>query len=82
LPKVDCAGSDDPVCVPVEAVTDPTYKFPPCTFTGQPGVCAPSCIVDAIPNGNLLGRGNCANPDDKCALCKNPLTGQPTGACP
>jgi hypothetical protein len=83
LPKVDCPAGNDPVCVPSVVVSDPTYRFPSCTTSlpAAPGACAPACIVNAIPNGNLLGQGTCANSTDKCAPCTNPLTGQPTGAC-
>ncbi|HVU04135.1 MAG TPA: hypothetical protein VHE30_20400 [Polyangiaceae bacterium] len=81
LPQVDCASSND-ACVPTKLVTDPTYRFPSCTFLSQPGVCMPSCIVDQIPMGSLLQRGDCADSNDKCVLCTNPTTGQPTGACP
>jgi hypothetical protein len=87
LPTETCKGTNDPVCVPTKVIKDPTYKFPPCTVDlplapGSAGVCAPDCIVNAVPNGNLVGRGTCADPLDKCAPCKNPLDGSLTGACP
>jgi hypothetical protein len=87
LSKLDCAGADDPVCVPSDIVKDPTYRFPACTssttvpgVSSGPGVCIPQCIVNANSLGRFLGRGDCANPDDKCAPCNDP-TGKPTGAC-
>ena len=30
----------------------------------------------------LIGKGDCATDGDKCAPCLNPLTGEPSGACP
>jgi hypothetical protein len=87
LSKLDCTGGDDPVCVPSDIVKDPTYRFPACTssttvpgVSSGPGVCVPQCIVNANSLGRFLGRGDCANPDDKCAPCNDP-TGKPTGAC-
>jgi hypothetical protein len=87
LSKLDCSGSDDPVCVPSAIVKDPTYRFPTCqsstTVPGVvsgPGVCVPACIVNANSLGRFLGQGDCADPNDKCAPCSDP-TGKSTGAC-
>jgi hypothetical protein len=82
------AGMDQLVCAP-DVFLMPGYTPPSCDtgllgvlFGAQfkPGVCLPDCIP-AVQNF-LIGKGSCQTDGDKCAPCLNPLTGQPTGACP
>ncbi|HEX4339349.1 MAG TPA: hypothetical protein VH062_25760 [Polyangiaceae bacterium] len=86
LAKETCSGNNDPVCVPTAIIEDPTYKFPTCTDSlfldpGKPGVCVPSCIVNANPEGAALKQDTCSDTTDKCVPCTNPSNGMPSGAC-
>jgi hypothetical protein len=82
------AGQDPLVCAP-NVFLMPGYVPPSCD-TGllgallgdkfKAGVCLPDCIP-AVSNF-LIGKGSCQTDGDKCAPCLNPLTGQPSGACP
>jgi hypothetical protein len=82
------AGTDQLVCAP-DVFLMPGYTPPSCD-TGllgilfgdqfKAGVCLPDCIPAV--QSFLIGKGDCATDGDKCAPCLNPLTGQPTGACP
>jgi hypothetical protein len=76
------------LCAPIEAIKDPNYQFPVCTTTiliyaNLEGRCIPKYVGDANPNGSLLNRGNCTNPDDVCAPCDDPTMAPPTptGVC-
>jgi hypothetical protein len=77
-------GSD--LCVPTEML-QASFMPPTCSATGflvgnYTGVCLSDCLKFGL-QGIVLARGNCPQ-DHKCAPCKNPLTGQATGApgCP
>jgi hypothetical protein len=84
LPPDTCASGY--VCAPTEALLDPNFHFPSCTSTAAlcncPGACVPKYLADAQGvEGRALLQDNCANPDDRCAPCTNPVTQQPSGAC-
>lgn len=42
------------------------------------GVCVSDCFADSLAT-SVLGKGDCADPDTKCAPCENPRDGAPTG---
>lgn len=80
-----CAAGS--LCVPNENLDD-KYKPVTCTgsgtFTGDyTGVCVSDCVNFSFIERLGTSKGSCNN-GFKCAPCKNPLTGQATGApgCP
>ncbi len=84
LEQSSCAQND--LCVPTENL-QASFTPPACSATGflvgdYTGVCLSDCLSFGI-QGLALARGDCSD-HHTCAPCKNPLTGQPTGApgCP
>ena len=82
----DSCNNNGDLCVPTENLSA-SFTPPACTASNllsgnYSGVCLSDCLDFGI-QGLAISRGTC---DDlhKCAPCKNPLTGQPTGApgCP
>lgn len=83
----DCANTNADLCVPSENL-DPNFKPMACTGQGliggqYTGVCLSKCLDFSFIQQLGISQGSCDNLHD-CAPCKNPLTGQPTGApgCP
>jgi len=83
----DSCAKDAGLCVPSEMLSLSTYKPATCSATGflvgaYTGVCLSDCLSFGI-EGIALAQGDCES-EHTCAPCKNPLTGQPTGApgCP
>jgi hypothetical protein len=84
---VDTCTKNVELCVPAEMIPA-SFKPPACTgstlLTGSyTGVCLSKCLHFGFLQSLGIAQGSC---DDlhECAPCKNPLTGQPTGApgCP
>ncbi len=71
-------------CVP-DSVLKTGGKPKKCTtqFSGPnaPGACRSLCIPEVYEKKDLLKQQDC-DPGEVCAPCINPLTGQPSGACP
>jgi hypothetical protein len=86
LPQDECPeDASEFVCAPDVYINDPGYTPTSCETDGlfgggEAGVCVPDCLVTGI-QGALVGQSTCQD-DWKCAPCTNPLTGEPTGACP
>jgi hypothetical protein len=85
-----CSGTD--LCAPTVKAQDASYKFPSCTVTGGTlavfgcnlqgdcsGACVPSCILASSQASQLI-RGTCGV-GELCAPCKDPTSGDPSGAC-
>jgi len=70
------------VCVPeVFFVTDGFFTLPSCTsIAGSEGRCMSTCLPDIAAQMDYLPVDVC-DPNDRCAPCCNPLTGEDTGAC-
>jgi hypothetical protein len=86
LGQNSCA-QDAGLCVPSEMLSIATFMPPACEASGflvgaYTGVCLSNCLSFGI-QGLVLAQGSCDS-IHTCAPCKNPLTGQPTGApgCP
>ena len=77
-----CSGGG--LCVP-DHILKNGNKVKKCTtqFTGPnaPGACRSLCIPEVKERKSLLKQLDC-DPGEVCAPCINPLTGQPSGACP
>jgi hypothetical protein len=78
--------ADGNLCVPSENL-QPTFVPPACEADGflighYTGVCLSDCLKFGL-QGIVLAQGNCTD-QHKCAPCRNPLSGQATGApgCP
>jgi hypothetical protein len=85
LEKKECDTTS--LCAPAEQL-DPAYKNPRCKgdapFLGTyDGVCISNCVKKEWYTELATSQGNCAA-GAFCAPCKNPLTGEATGApnCP
>ncbi len=83
----DSCATGAGLCVPSEMLSLSTFKPATCTATGflvgnYTGVCLSDCLSFGI-QGIALAQGTCSD-EHTCAPCKNPLSGQPTGApgCP
>ncbi len=82
----DSCDANKYLCVPKDNL-DPKFAPKACTANGflvgqYTGVCLSDCLKFGL-QGIVLAKGDCAN-HQKCAPCKNPLTGAATGApgCP
>jgi hypothetical protein len=79
------ACSATAVCMPDPIIRGGgRYVTPACTSSigSSPGVCLSTCIplVADNPQTALLGRDGCGE-GELCIPCKNPLSGESTGAC-
>ncbi|NUP10501.1 MAG: hypothetical protein HOW73_31005 [Polyangiaceae bacterium] len=76
----DC--SETQKCVPDSAIMrDGLFTAPTCEFgPGYEGRCLSTCIPDVASQIDLLPQDICA-PDERCAPCTDPFTGEDTGAC-
>jgi hypothetical protein len=91
LEEAECQDvqADAFLCVPSDLLAYQTGTGPApraCSATGLTGAYTGVCLSDCLSfgiQGLALARGTC-DADYTCAPCKNPLTGQPTGApgCP
>jgi hypothetical protein len=88
LDKDTCANTAADLCVPSENLDAANFKPPACTGQGliggaYTGVCLSKCLHFGFIQQLGISEGSCDNLH-VCAPCKNPLTGQPTGApgCP
>jgi hypothetical protein len=84
LDQDSCTQGD--LCVPTENL-QASFTPPACSATGflvgdYTGVCLSDCLSFGL-QGIVLAKGNCTD-QHTCAPCKNPLSGQATGApgCP
>jgi len=78
----DKCPSDEFLCAP-DSFLDKSWTHVDCEASllllgaAGPGVCMPDCIKGM---SFMLTKGSCAS-GQKCAPCKDPLTGKSTGAC-
>lgn len=79
LAKDTCA--DDTLCAPRE-LTDLAFKPSACaSLDGAEGRCISTCIGGGLAKRKaLLPTAGC-NPEEVCAPCFDPVTGEDTGAC-
>lgn len=81
LEKKECPTDAD-LCVPEEEI-DEKFVHPKCTASSllgsYEGVCISNCVAKDFLTELGTDRGNCSA-ESFCAPCKNPLTGEATGA--
>jgi hypothetical protein len=76
----DCSGGK---CMPDEIMSAGKIRFMSCTGDLGEGRCIPQCFaLWTQPFSSIIERGayGCGS-QEVCAPCKNPLTGDATGAC-
>ncbi len=73
------------LCTPdIQIKAGSAFRAAKCpSIGGADGVCLSICVqeVESDPNVGLLMRSNCANPDELCVPCINPLNMKSTHAC-
>ena len=85
IDQLDACDDGESVCMPDPIIRGGGEYVPPsCTSSvgNAPGVCLSTCIplVADNPQAALLGQDGCGE-GELCIPCKNPLSGEPTGAC-
>ena len=86
--EAQSCNKDTELCVPTELVKDANFKPQSCAGSIKllgfisisnfnDGVCMSDCLK--LPLEGAMQRSTCQS-GEKCAPCKNPLTGAPTGA--